>query len=154
MFNQALLARQAWRLLTKPESLCAQVLKARYYPSGSLEDTIFSGNASSSWLAISHGLDLLKKGLIWRVGDGSTIRIHHDSWIPRKGNLRPLGQVYVPGITRVSDLLNDEASGWDRHKLEAMFTNGDVQDILQICVGEPGTKDIVAWNFTNMENFR
>ena len=64
MFNQALLARQAWRLLTKPESMCAQVLKAKYYPYGKLEDTVFTGNASSSWQAISHGLDLLKKALV------------------------------------------------------------------------------------------
>ena len=74
-FNQALLARQAWRLLTKPESLCAQVLKAKYYPYGKLEDTVFSANASSSWQGISHGLELLKKGLVWRVGDGRSIRI-------------------------------------------------------------------------------
>ena len=72
------------------------------------------------------------------MGDGSTIHIHHDSWIPCKGSLRPLGQVYVPGITRVSDLLNDEAIGWDRHKLEAMFTEGDIHDILQIFVGGLG----------------
>ena len=82
-FNQALLARQAWRLLTKPESMCAQVLKAKYYPYGKLEDTVFTGNASSSWQAISHGLDLLKKGLIWRVGNGRSIRIWRDNWIPR-----------------------------------------------------------------------
>ena len=52
LFNQALLARQAWRLLSNPNSLCAQVLKARYYPDGRLEDTVFSGNASPTWQAI------------------------------------------------------------------------------------------------------
>ena len=40
-FNQALLARQAWRLIQFPESLCAQVLRAKYYPDGSILDTVF-----------------------------------------------------------------------------------------------------------------
>jgi hypothetical protein len=34
LFNQALLARQAWRLIQYPDSLCAQLLKAKYYPNG------------------------------------------------------------------------------------------------------------------------
>lgn len=70
VFNQALLARQAWRLLTKPESLCAQVLKAHYYPAGRLAVT---------WQAIHYGLELLKKGLIWRVGSRAQIRIWRGS---------------------------------------------------------------------------
>jgi hypothetical protein len=61
VFNQALLARQAWRLLAFPNSLVARVLKARYYPNGELIDTVFTGNPSSTWSAISHGLELLKK---------------------------------------------------------------------------------------------
>jgi hypothetical protein len=60
LFNQALLARQAWRLIMCPDSLCARVLKARYYPRGNLVDTVFTGNFSSTWTAISYGLEVLK----------------------------------------------------------------------------------------------
>jgi hypothetical protein len=67
MFNQALLARQAWRLLQNPESLCAQVLRAKYYPNGNLIETVFTGNASSTWQTIEYGLELLKKRVIWRI---------------------------------------------------------------------------------------
>lgn len=33
LFNKAMLGKQGWRLLTRPDSLCAQVLKGKYYPS-------------------------------------------------------------------------------------------------------------------------
>ena len=68
VFNQALLAHQAWRLLIKPNSLCAQVLKARYYHDGRLEGTVFSGNASPTWQATPYGLEILNKGIVWHVG--------------------------------------------------------------------------------------
>jgi len=36
LFNLAMLARQAWRLLTNPDSLCGKVLKAKYFPRTSI----------------------------------------------------------------------------------------------------------------------
>ena len=66
LFNQALLARQAWRLVQQPDSLCARLLKAKYYPSGDLLDTAFIQNQSQTWQGVLHGLELLKKGIIWR----------------------------------------------------------------------------------------
>jgi hypothetical protein len=91
-FNQALLARQAWRLLKKPDSLCARLMKARYYPYGNLLDTVFHSNSSSCWNGVEHGIQLLKKGIIWRVGNGKTIRIWRDNWINRLGNLKITGK--------------------------------------------------------------
>jgi hypothetical protein len=49
IFNKALLARQAWRLIQFPDSLCARLLKARYYPSANLLDTAFIQNPSPTW---------------------------------------------------------------------------------------------------------
>lgn len=37
LFNDAILARQAWRLLDNPQSLCVCVLKGRYYPQGEFQ---------------------------------------------------------------------------------------------------------------------
>lgn len=38
IFNQAMLGKQCWRLLTKANSLCARVLKGSYYPNGHFWD--------------------------------------------------------------------------------------------------------------------
>ena len=35
-FNLALLAKQVWRLLCDPYSLCAKMLRAKYYPDGNI----------------------------------------------------------------------------------------------------------------------
>ena len=36
LFNLAMLSRQAWRLLTSPNTLCGQVLKSRYFPNSDI----------------------------------------------------------------------------------------------------------------------
>jgi hypothetical protein len=61
VFNHALLARQAWRLLAFPYSLCAKLLKARYYQTGDFLDTAFIQNQSQTSQGIVYGLELLKK---------------------------------------------------------------------------------------------
>src|SRR4051812_17941437 len=73
-FNQALLAKHAWRLLDCPDSLCARLLRAKYYPHGNLLYTVFPTSSSTIWNGIVHGLELVKKGIIWRVGDCTLIR--------------------------------------------------------------------------------
>jgi hypothetical protein len=40
-FNTGMLAKQCWRLMEELDSLCARVLRAKYYPDGNLLDAIF-----------------------------------------------------------------------------------------------------------------
>lgn len=35
-FNLAMLAKQSWRMITNLETLCAKVLRAKYFPDGNL----------------------------------------------------------------------------------------------------------------------
>jgi hypothetical protein len=81
-FNLAMLARQSWRLLQAPESLCAQVLRAKYFPNGYLLATAPTSGMSYVWRSILKGLQVFKEGMIWRVGDGRNIRIWDDPWFP------------------------------------------------------------------------
>ena len=81
LFNLAMLARQGWRLIVEPDSLCAQVLRAKYYPNGDLLEVKEKPGISYSWRSLIRGLKALNDGLIWRVGDGTNINIWTDPWI-------------------------------------------------------------------------
>jgi hypothetical protein len=117
LFNQAMLARQAWRLFQFPDSLCARLFKAKYFPRGNLVDTAFCSNASATWQAILHGLELLKQGIIWRVGNGTQIRIWRDPWIPRELSLEVTSRQGRCHLRWVSELLDIDGRGWDFNKI-------------------------------------
>ena len=121
LFNQAMLARQAWRLLFYPNSLCSRLLKAKYFPNGNLLDTVFTGNASNTWCAIEYGIELLKKGTIWRVGNSRKIRNWRDNWIPRDFYLRPATRRRHSRLKWVADLIDEERMEWKMNILNKIL---------------------------------
>ena len=112
-FNLAMLAKQAWRLLQNPTSLCAQVLSARYYPDCSMLQASPRSGISYVWRSILKGVELLKKGIIWRVGSGKDIDIWSDPWIPRGSTRKVITQKGNNLITKVSELINPITNKWD-----------------------------------------
>jgi hypothetical protein len=59
LFNQAMLGKQCWRLLTVPNSLCARVMKGRYFPQRDFWTANCPRSASFAWRSIMHGKELL-----------------------------------------------------------------------------------------------
>ena len=143
-FNQALLAKQAWRLLHTPDSLCARLLRAKYYPNGNLLDTVFPGSGSEVWKGILHGLELIKKGVIWRVGNGMKIRAWRDSWVPRPFSFRPITPKGNCRFHRVSDFLDDNGA-WKQDRLREFFWQMDIDHILKIRTLPRQRDDFLAW---------
>ena len=78
LLTWVMLAKQGWRLIQAPESVCAQVLRAKYFPHGNVLDAEPINGMSYVWHSILKGIELLKEGLIWRVGDGTDVRIWED----------------------------------------------------------------------------
>ena len=80
-FNDAMLAKQVWRLLENKSSLFHRFFKAKFFPKG----TIFYAKVdkgSFAWKSILKGQEIIKKGTQWRVGNGKNILIYKDNWLP------------------------------------------------------------------------
>lgn len=81
-FNLAMLAKQGWRLLQQKDSLLYKCFSALYFPRSHFLDAVELPNCSYVWRSIMAALPILKAGCCWRVGDGASIKILVDKWIP------------------------------------------------------------------------
>lgn len=108
LFNLAMLGKHGWRFLTHPNSLCARVLKGKYFPNTNFQQATAPAGASATWKAIIAGRDAMDVGLIKRVGDGSTISIWTDRWIPNTMTLKPSGRQGSAILNTVSDLIDEQ----------------------------------------------
>jgi hypothetical protein len=52
MFNMAMIEKQGWNLISKPNSLVARILKAGHFPQSSIFDSNLGNNPSFTWRRI------------------------------------------------------------------------------------------------------
>lgn len=124
-FNLAMLGKQGWRLLTKPDSLCARVLKGRYFHDGYFLTSVRKRHASQTWRSILARWEVLLKGLIWRIGDGTSTHIWQDRWLPDHFGGQPLTPGDGQQVSMVSNLLSDNGQ-WDEDLIKEIFFLVDV----------------------------
>ncbi|XP_024164131.1 uncharacterized mitochondrial protein AtMg00310-like [Rosa chinensis] len=105
-FNMSMLSKQAWRVVSNPETLIAQLYKARYFPDGSFWNATEHASPSYSWRSIFATRDLLRDGSIWQIRDGVSVSVVNDSWIPSLPSHKP--QVITANqhdVVLVSDII-------------------------------------------------
>ncbi|CAL5362034.1 unnamed protein product [Camellia sinensis] len=145
---------EGWRLLQRPQSLVARVFKARYFPQTSFLNAVVGSNPSFTWRSIVGSRSLLNAGLRWRVGNGASISVKNDKWVPRPHSFK----VILPPSTlsddaRVCDLIDSEKGAWHDEMLTQNFLGMDVEAIrcIPLCPTLPSDK--LVWHFTRNGEF-
>ncbi|TVU10399.1 hypothetical protein EJB05_43925, partial [Eragrostis curvula] len=87
-----------------------------------------------------HGRDVLRKGIIKRVGPGHSVNIWEDNWIQGIPSLKPRVRLDEANVTMVSDLFMPNSRSWNEQLIKDSFIRMDAE--------EPGVnlqEDIFAW---------
>ncbi|KAM6550760.1 hypothetical protein CsatB_000568 [Cannabis sativa] len=146
-YNQALLAKQAWRILMNPSSILAQVMKARYFRISNILEADKGSYPSSTWQGILWGRDLLLKGLRRSIGNGMNTRTFRDPWLPRPPSFIPSSRPAYE-VARVSDIIESPGK-WNNEVVNQYFNVADAECILSIPLSLFNHEDSWFWHYTN-----
>ncbi|KAG7576033.1 Ribonuclease H domain [Arabidopsis thaliana x Arabidopsis arenosa] len=145
VFNQALLAKQAWRLLHFPNCLFARFFKSRYFEDCQFLQAVLGSRPSFAWRSILHGRVLLRKGLRQGIGDGASTSVWTGQWL-MDGRMRAplMKNIIVDLELLVEDLIDPVTKTWDPISLQEHFYQRDI-DIISKLKPVVSCPDFMVW---------
>ena len=150
-FNQALLSKLGWWILSRKDCLCIKVLTAKY----KIRDNWLAHHSPSNVSPFSKSMmgtkHLVAKAACLLVGNGNSIRTWIDPWIPDLPGFIPTTKVDAnPDIALVvSQLLTPNRSSWDIPKSSMLFEEHVVELIQKIPIPSYPMEDSWSWTATN-----
>ncbi|KAL5540285.1 hypothetical protein UlMin_042768 [Ulmus minor] len=146
LFNKAILAKQAWRILTCPSSLAARVLQGFYFTNSTFLQVRKTSSASFVWRSILWGRELLMQGSRRKIGSGNDTYIYHDRWLPRDGSFRISSPRVLGELSKVS-LLKTATGQWNSSLITDSFHPDEAAAILSLPTPNRPTADSLTWHY-------
>lgn len=129
-FNIALLGKQGWRLVTNPNSMVVRIFKAKYFPVDRFLTTNLGAIPSFIWRSILSTQQILRQGRGRRVGDGSTVKILNEPWLPDPENPYIMTKTAAIENHSVSALMIPNERKWDADLVKDVLIQRDANLIL------------------------
>lgn len=128
-------------------SLCARLLRAKYWPDGNIMEAKEGPGISYTYRSMLCRLRAMENGIIWRIENGQNVRIWEDPWIPAGITRRPRTPRGSILLSKVSELIDPHTGLWDEQLINKdLFWEEDVANILVMPV-QCDRDDFVAWHF-------
>lgn len=148
-FNQAMLAKQLWWIITRPHTLVARVLKENYFKDTDIMEASTKGSPSYMWRSIIAAKELIKQGTRWLVGNGDTIKIWEDKWLTSPSTFQIQSPITILSKeARVSDLFIEGELKWNASLINQIFWFEETEIITQIPISRSGREDKFYWGGT------
>ena len=145
-FNLAMLAKQGWRLISNPNSLVAQIYRVRYYPHKDVFHSKLGSSPSFTWRSIYNGLEVVKRGSRWRVGNGERILIWEDKWLPTPTTCKVISHPKsFNDYPRVSVLIDRDTRMWKGDVVRYLFFPFEARTMLNIPFCHSLPEDQIIW---------
>ncbi|KAH9724860.1 putative reverse transcriptase/RNA-dependent DNA polymerase [Citrus sinensis] len=137
---------KVWKLITKPESFVAKLLKARYSPRTSVNKAKLGYNPSFVWRSILATKDVVVCGNRIQIGSGQNVLIGQDPWLPdiNSGFISSHLNVKLT-VAKMSSLMVPNQRSWDLDVIADIFNSRDKELILQIPLSYCRESDVWYW---------
>ncbi|KAK9288973.1 hypothetical protein L1049_017444 [Liquidambar formosana] len=143
-----------WHLFLNSEKFWVHFLSSKYYRGKPFSEATYSNTYSWLWKGILKCKDLVIKGTCFVVGDGLSIDLWKDPWIPNLQGFRPrLRGERRMDVNLVSDLILPLTNQWNIDKVSTLFEPADVPKILRIHFASSGRPGLLMWMATNSGEF-
>ncbi|KAK9985868.1 hypothetical protein SO802_030819 [Lithocarpus litseifolius] len=145
-FNLGLLAKQSWRLQMQHNSLAYRVLKAKYFPNCDFIHAPLGTNLSFTWRSIRAAEELVKFGLRWRIGNGDSVRVWEDKWLPTATTYKVSSpRLFLDPDTWVGELINKEEACWKTEAINSLSLPHEAEVIRGIPISSRLPEDKQIW---------
>uniref|UniRef100_A0A7N2LR17 Reverse transcriptase zinc-binding domain-containing protein n=1 Tax=Quercus lobata TaxID=97700 RepID=A0A7N2LR17_QUELO len=103
-------------------------------------------SASYAWKSIIKGRKVIKKGVIWRIGGGKSIRVWGDNWLPGTDMNRVVSPCWRGAeVFAVSLFINQVNYRWKEDLLDYYLLEFEVEKIKAIPLSKTQQHDTLIW---------
>ncbi|XP_072088879.1 uncharacterized protein [Arachis hypogaea] len=141
--------------MRSPESLAARTIGSRYFNRRNFLNAGVRFSPSFTWRSIWQAKGVVEIGGCWRIGDGKTIKIWKDPWLPKQNGSRIWSppKILDPNAT-VETLIREEEKAWNTDLINQIFAPFEARQIQEIPIPRSEQTDTFIWKKARDGMFR
>lgn len=145
--NLALQTKLGWMIAKGEDMLWTEVFRKKYLQRKSFFTCTKKRRDSLIWKGILSTRELIQKGACFKIGNGWSINISRDPWIPslERKWLQVQEGWSLPNITKVIELINQHSLSWNEELVKTLFNQEEANLILELELPQISSEDSLCW---------